>query len=254
MVASRRWYGKAESFAYHPDDMVSQLPEWAGADREALVYHSIEDFVPSSVLTLNGAIYNAPVRMDLIQASVRWQRCRWRAGTASTKDRSEVSRSGRKPWPQKGSGKARHGTRRSPLFAGGGVVHGPKPRDYSYTLPRMVWRNALRSVLSMKYANGRLWIIETPELRTYKTRNFEKSIDKLRWRSAIFIDDAPYGHWGTTYNLSKATANIKDFQVQNVLGLNVYDLLDFNHVVLTQRVVQKIDERFEKYTRKRLFY
>lgn len=130
--------GTAESFVYHEADPVMKLPDWAGADREVLVHRSLEDFVPVGMMKLNGALFNAPVRHDLMTEAVLWQRAKWRAGTASTKTRGEVHRTTKKPWPQKGTGKARHGAKSSPIWTGGGVSFGPKPRDFGFIMNRKV--------------------------------------------------------------------------------------------------------------------
>mmetsp|Transcript_1606 Transcript_1606/g.4821 ORF Transcript_1606/g.4821 Transcript_1606/m.4821 type:complete len:272 (-) Transcript_1606:1185-2000(-) len=252
-VASRS-YGLAEGFVYHPEDPPTKLPDWAGADREALVYKSLEDFVPTSVVTLNGALFNAPVRRDLVAETVLWQRARWRAGTAHTKSRGEVDRTKKKPWPQKGLGRARHGSKSSPIWVGGGVAMGPKPKIWAFPQNRGVRRFALRSAMTMKYANGCLWIIETPELENHKTKNFVAAMHRLRWESALILDDAPLGHWGSTWNLSLASANMKNFQVMNYLGANVYSVLLYHNLVITQRALVQLEKRFEDYAAKKLMY
>src|ERR1700742_2529358 len=128
---------------------------------------------------LADAVFGAKVNPHLLHEATRWYQREIRSGTHKTKDKSEVSGAGRKLWRQKGTGRARVGSIRSPLWRHGGTVHGPKPRDYSYALPKKMLLGALRSALSAKLADGKLVVVESFELQESKTKAFRKTLDKL---------------------------------------------------------------------------
>jgi large subunit ribosomal protein L4 len=221
--------------------------DWAGAGREALVYKSLEEMVPIGSAGLSGRVFNAPVRPDLVHRVVHWQLAKRRAGTASTKTRSEVAGSGRKIRPQKGSGRSRQGALTSPLFRGGGRAHGPKPRDYDYPLPHGVRRNGLRSVLTSKFDNGQLWIFESASLSKPKTALLLKSVDAVHWRSALIVDHLPEAEAGVDASLRRASHNVQTILAMSARGINVYDLLSFDMLVLTLPALEHLHTRFENY-------
>jgi large subunit ribosomal protein L4 len=229
-------------------EMHLPLQDWCGADREILVYRSLEEMRPTRVETLPGRVFNAEVRQDLVHRVVHWQLAKRRAGTACTKGRGEVAGSGRKVRPQKGSGRSRQGAITSPIFRGGGVVHGPKPRDYSYALPHNVRRNALRSALTSKFDNGQLWVIESAALSSAKTKTLLSAVNAVGWRSALIVDDAPDARTGVDESLRLASHNIQPILAMKAGGVNVYDLLSFQMVVLTKPALEHICTRFAKYS------
>lgn len=223
------------------------LEAWNGADVDVIIHQSFERMIPTEVLSLPGSIFNAPIRPDLVHRVVTWQLAKRRAGTHKAKNRSEVSGSGRKIRPQKGSGKSRQGDRKSPIFRGGGRAHGPVPRDYSYPLQANVRRNALRSVLTSKLINGQLWIVESAAIADSKTKVVVQCMDKYAWRSALIVDDIPDGISGVDKSLHSASHNIQKTLAMNVLGLNVYDALSFNNLVLTRAAIEHLTGRYAKY-------
>jgi large subunit ribosomal protein L4 len=190
-----------------------------------------------SEIELSDEIFDTTVKEHLFWEVVRNQLASRRAGTAATKTRSMVQGSGRKPFRQKGTGRARQGTTRSPHYVGGGVAHGPSPRDYSYTVPKKVRRQALRSALSLHAQNNQLTIIEDLELPEIKTRQLVELFTRFEVKKALVIDDEG------NQNLEKSCRNLANFQVLPTTGLNVYDLLRFEHIVVTKSAIKTIEER-----------
>lgn len=223
------------------------LQSWSGADVEVVVHESFERMVPIRTMMLPGAIFNAPIRPDLVHRVVHWQLAKRRQGTAKAKNRSEVEGSGRKIRPQKGSGRSRHGDAQSPIFRGGGTVHGPVPRDFYYPLPRNVRRNALRSVLSSKFINGQLWIVDSAAISDSRTKTVINQMDRYGWKSALVVDDVREGTAGVETSLRRASFNIKSTLCMNALGVNVYDALSFHHLILTTAAVNNLNHRYKRY-------
>jgi large subunit ribosomal protein L4 len=188
---------------------------------------------------LDDTIFNATVRDDLVQSVVVWQLAKRRAGTACTKTRRDVRGGGKKPWRQKGTGRARAGTSRSPLWTGGGTIFGPSPRSYAFSLPKKVRRAALRSVLSAKLRDNLLTVVDKIELEAPKTKLFFQTMKTLGLDTAktLFItaekDEA----------LLRSSRNLFKVLVLPTEGMNVYDLLRFERLVLLQDAVPKIHER-----------
>lgn len=232
----------------HPSVLPApDLQPWCGADIEAVVHKSLEEMIPVDITTLPGRVFNAPIRQDLVHRVVIWQLAKRRAGTAKAKNRSEVAGSGRKIRPQKGTGRSRQGAITSPIFRGGGRVHGPVPRDYGYNLPRDVRRNGLRSVLSSKHACGQLWIVENAGIQDSKTRRVLELCEQYDWKSVLIVDDHPDGVAGVDSTLHAASHNVRNTLAMNALGLNVYDALWFDMLVLTRPAVKHLTERFARY-------
>ncbi len=188
-------------------------------------------------LTVRGEVFFAPLRPHLLHTAVRWQLARRRAGTHSTKTRGEVSGGGRKPWRQKGTGRARAGSIRSPLWVGGAVVFGPKPRDYSYSLPRSARIEALKSAVSGKVRNGTLLVVEKLMLEKPKTRLLAQSLGKLGIDSALIVlpdrDEA----------IERASRNLPWAKALPAVRLNVYDILRYKFLVTTPEGLRAIEER-----------
>lgn len=187
-------------------------------------------------IVLSEAVFGAEVKPHLLHEVVVWQLAQRRQGTASTKTRVEVRGGGRKPWRQKGTGRARAGTRRSPLWRGGGVTFGPKPRDFSYTLPRKVKKAALRSALSDKLGEGKLTVLKGFDLTQIKTRDFVEVMDNLATSDALVVTAA------ADEVLEKSSRNVPQIKVLRAEGLNVYDILKHDRLVLLEEAVAGIEE------------
>lgn len=187
-------------------------------------------------LQVSEDIFKTEVRPDILQAVVKWQLACRRAGTHSTKTKGEVRGGGKKPFKQKGTGNARQGSSRSPLMPGGGVLFGPKPRDYSYVLPKEVRKSGLRTALSYLHSEGRLWIVDSIT-SDGKTKSLHTQLKKLGPARAVIIDDAKNA------NLKRATRNLTEFKFLAVGGTNVFDLLKYDGVILTKAAVTQLAER-----------
>ena len=186
-------------------------------------------------IELSDAVFGAPVNEDAIYEAVRMQMASRRSGTASTKGRSEVSGGGKKPWRQKGTGRARAGHSRSPIWRGGGVVFGPTPHNYSLKVSKKVRRLALISALSMKFKEERMTILRDFPMEEIKTRKFQELVDRFGFKKALFVIDTPRPV------LEKSSRNIPDVKMIRSEGVNVYDLLKYDHVVLLEPSVHKIE-------------
>ncbi len=196
---------------------------------------------------LDDGVYGAPVREHLFWEVVNWQRARRRAGTHKTKERGEVSGGGKKPWRQKGTGRARHGSIRSPLWVGGGTTFGPQPRDYSYKLPKKKRKAALCSALSMKADNGQLKVVDDWELPEIKTKGAVETLERLGTPEALVVDvterDETDNSVQHNEKLRLSVRNLKEAKYLAAEGLNVEDILRFDHVVLSRSAAQEIQER-----------
>jgi large subunit ribosomal protein L4 len=191
---------------------------------------------------LNEEIFNVPIKKHVLWEVVKWQLAKRRAGTHSTKTRGEVAYSGRKLLPQKGTGNARHGDRGAPIFVGGGVAHGPKPRDYSYNLNKKVRRKALKMALSDRAKEGNIIVVEDFTFEQPKTKQaveFLKSLGIENNKVLLVIADKDV-------NIQKSFRNLPNVVVLPTEGLNVYDILWANKVVITKNALQKIEERLAK--------
>lgn len=192
-----------------------------------------------SEIDLDDKIFGAKVDKNLFHEVVKMQLANRRGGNACTKTRSEVSGGGRKPWRQKGTGRARAGSTRSPLWVGGGVVFGPKPRDYSYSLPKKVRRAALKSALSLKVKEGKLLIVENLNLEEIKTKAFVSLLKRLAVEDALIVDS-------DNVNLERSARNLHTVKVLRPEGLNVYDILKYEYLLLTKQSAEKIQERLRQ--------
>lgn len=186
-------------------------------------------------------IYNVKLRPHLVHEVVKAQLNSRRVGSASTKTRAEVSFSNRKPYRQKGTGRARAGTRRSPLWRHGGTIFGPKPRDYSSQRPpAQVRRAALKIVLSSKLKDKRLLILDAFDLAEVKTRVFLQGLKSLGLKKTLVVT------LETDDNLVRSSRNLPDCQVLPVAGLNCYDLLKHTHLVLLKDSLPGLEVRLMK--------
>ena len=184
-------------------------------------------------------VFSYPVKEHLLYEAVVSFRANQRQGTASTKTRAEVKGGGRKPWRQKGTGRARAGSIRSPIWRKGGVTFGPKPRSYYYSLPKKAKRNALKSVLSMKLAEKQLLILKTLELKEPKTKDGAKLLETLKLDSALIVDDHQ------NKNLFLSLKNIPKVKAVDYNLVNVYDVLNHKWLVFTQKAFESLMEKLK---------
>jgi len=182
-------------------------------------------------------IFACPVNEALLWEMVRMQQANRRKGTHSTKTRAEVRGGGRKLWRQKGTGRARVGSRRSPLWRGGGAVFGPRHRDYGYTMPKKKRKLALRSALASKARDGELVVLDALELPGIKTKAMARALGALGIDNALIVipekDEV----------IEKSARNLPKVKVLRVDGLNVYDVLCYDKLVLLRGALEKLQER-----------
>ncbi|HUH66294.1 MAG TPA: 50S ribosomal protein L4 [Syntrophales bacterium] len=186
-------------------------------------------------IDLSDSVFGVEVNTDVIHDVVRMQLAGRRSGTASTKTRHEVRGGGKKPWRQKGTGRARAGTTRSPLWRGGGIVFGPHPRDYSYKVPKKVRKLALISALSLKVKEGKMLILRDFPMDTIKTKKFKEVVDRFGLKKALLVLDK------SNPILQKSARNVEGIKLIRPEGINVYDLLNHDHVVLFEPSVKIIE-------------
>ncbi|MDW8124014.1 MAG: 50S ribosomal protein L4 [Geminicoccaceae bacterium] len=187
---------------------------------------------------LDDSIFGVEVRPDILHQVVVWQLAKRRAGTHKVKTRGEVNKSGKKIWKQKGTGRARHGSRRANLFRGGGVAHGPRPRSHAIDLPRKVRMLGLKCALSSKVKEGKLLVLDKLELPEPKTKRVVEAMRRLGLSSALIL-----GGREIDRNFALGARNIPDLDVLPVQGANVYDILRRDTLVLTTEAVQGLVER-----------
>lgn len=188
-------------------------------------------------LELNDTIFNREVKEHILHEVVRMQRAGWRSGNASTKTRVEVRGGGRKPWRQKGTGRARSGTRSSPIWRGGGVAFGPKPRDYSFKVNRKVRKQAVSMALSARLQEGNLIVMDDFSMDQIKTKDFLSIMGRLQIENGLIVMDV------NSDNLVKSSRNVNGYKVLSTEGLNVYDILLHKKVVLVQPVIENLEKR-----------
>lgn len=186
---------------------------------------------------LKEEIFGVKTRPYLLQQVVNMQMSSRRAGTASTKTRGLVRGGGKKPWRQKGTGRARAGSIRSPVWVGGGTIFGPLPKDYSYRLPKRARREALLSALSLKKQDGKIIVLEKLEIEEPKTKLMRKLLEGLQVKSALLVIPQP------DEKIERSTRNLPGVKVLRVEGLNVYDLLRYEHLILTEASLRALEER-----------
>jgi len=186
---------------------------------------------------LSDAVFGAPLNEGLIHAAVRNFMANARQGTSATKTRGDVSGAGRKLWKQKGTGRARIASLRSPLWKGGGNVHGPQPRDWSYNMPKKMRQGALRSALSERVREGSLFVVDGWNLEQPKTKDFSQSLTKLGLGGKTLIVDSLEND-----NLVLSARNLRHTKVVNSFGLNIYDLLYHDQLVLSREAANELDQ------------
>src|SRR5437870_7966012 len=189
-------------------------------------------------IELSDEVFGARLNKAVIYAAVKSYQANQRAGTSATKTRGNTSGSGRKLWKQKGTGRARIASLRSPLWKGGGNVHGPQPRDWSYSVPKKVRRGAMRSVLSERLREGGLVILENFELETHKTKDFIATLSALGFEGRTLIVDALENG-----NLALSSRNVQHITCVSPSGINVYNLLTHEQVALTRDAAALLDKQ-----------
>ena len=195
---------------------------------------------------LNESVFAVPVKEHLFWEVVNWQRARRRAGTHKVKGRSEVRGGGKKPWRQKGTGRARQGSIRSPQWVGGGVVFGPTPRDYSYAMPKKKRKAALRSVLSMKVRDGKLLVVDNFDFAETKTKYAVGVLAALEADKALLVDATSRSEETNVVVHNEAlrlsVRNLPRVKYLASEGLNVEDVLRYDTLVLSQQALDHIQE------------
>jgi len=202
--------------------------------------HSFDGGEPQTT-TLDERLFGGEVNSDLLYRMVRMQRAGWRQGTHSTKTRGEVSGGGRKPWRQKGTGRARAGSRRSPVWVGGGTVFGPKPRSYEMKLTKKMKQGALISALSDRAREGRVVLVDRIDFEQPKTKMAVDLLDRfeLSDKTLIVVSTGEY-----TRPAKKSFSNLPHAKCIGVGGINVYDILRHDNLLMTETAVDELKERF----------
>ena len=186
---------------------------------------------------LADAVFGAEVNEALLYEAVRHHTAARRSGTAATKTRHEVSGSGKKLWKQKGTGRARMGSIRSPLWRHGGTVHGPQPRSYEFKLPRKMQLGALRSALSAKLRDGELKVVQAFSLSDHKTKGMRQVLGKLEATRSVLLVEV-----GENRDLTLASRNLPGIKLVPTRDVNVYDLLAHKQVLLSEPAAKKLSE------------
>lgn len=190
-------------------------------------------------IDLNDAIFGLAPRTDVLHRMVNWQLAKRRAGTHKTKGVSEISGTGKKPFNQKGTGRARAGSLRNPQHRKGAVIFGPLVRDHAHDMPKAVRKLALKVALSSKQAEGKLIVLDAASAKNHKTKEMVKVLAGLGISSALIIDEAP------EQNFARAVRNIPHIDVLPQKGINVYDILRRDTLVLTKDAVEKLEARLK---------
>lgn len=187
---------------------------------------------------LLGSVFGRIGHKSLLHEAVRMQLAKRRAGTASTKTRGLIAGGGKKPWRQKGTGRARAGSTRSPLWRHGGTIFGPQPRDYSYKMPKKAWRQALCLAISDRALNGKMVVVESLDLAEAKTRQAKAALEALGLKHALIVFGADDG------NFFRAARNLAAHKLLPLVGLNVYDVLNYDELLMTTKTAKAIEARF----------
>ena len=194
----------------------------------------------AGTIELDDAIFGLEARADILHRVVRWQRAKAQAGTHSTLTRAEVSYSTKKIYRQKGTGGARHGSKKAPIFRHGGVVKGPTPRSHAHDLPKKFRALGLKHALSAKAAAGELIILDTASMAEGKSSMLAKAIKELGWKRVLIIDGAELNE-----NFVLAARNIEGIDVLPSMGANVYDILKRDQLVITKAGIEALEARLK---------
>jgi large subunit ribosomal protein L4 len=198
------------------------------------------DAKKAGTVELSDEVFGLEPRADLLHRMVRYQLAKRRAGTASSKDRSEINATTAKMFRQKGTGRARHGSQKAPIFRGGGKAHGPKPRSHAIELPKKVRALALKHALSSKAKTDTLVVLDSCELKEAKTKALKSRFTKLGLGSVLIVDGA-----AVEDSFARAARNIPHVDVLPVQGINVYDILRHDKLVLTKAALEALEARFK---------
>ena len=188
-------------------------------------------------IELSSVVFGRSGHASLLHEAVRMQLANRRAGTAATKTRGLISGGGRKPWRQKGTGRARSGSTRSPLWRHGGTIFGPQPRDYSYKMPKKAWRRALTLAVSDRALNGKMIVVESLELAEPKTKLAKAALNELGLQHALIVlgeDDQGF---------YRAARNLAAHKVLPLGGLNVFDVLNYDELLMTESTARALEAR-----------
>jgi large subunit ribosomal protein L4 len=188
-------------------------------------------------IELSSLVFGRSGNASLLHEAVRMQLANRRAGTAATKTRGLISGGGRKPWRQKGTGRARAGSTRSPLWRHGGTIFGPQPRDYSYKMPKKAWQRALMLALSDRALNGKMIVVESLELAEPKTKLAKAALNELGLQHALIVlseDDQGF---------YRAARNLAAYKVLPLGGLNVFDVLNYDELLMTESTARALEAR-----------
>lgn len=220
-------------------DKIGEEEEEVDEEELLLSFEKVEE------IDLDECVFGAPPRLDLVHRVVVWQRREWWQGTASAKGRAAVRGGGKKPWRQKGTGRARVSSIRNPIWRGGGVVHGPKPRDHKIKIQNKVKSAALRVAMSVRYAQGDLIIVKDLDLPTYKSRhllNALNSIDETEYKTYKFlIVDGDVA----SENLVNAAKNIPKALVVPQQDISVYEIMKRDKLIISMSAYDKLVERLD---------
>ncbi|KAL9225643.1 hypothetical protein vseg_001542 [Gypsophila vaccaria] len=222
-----------------PQKMVLTPDLTRGVYQDLVIPMTDFHFEDKGFLTLPGDVFDVPIRKDIVHKVVRWQLAKRQQGTHSTKTISEVSGTGKKPYQQKGTGRARHGTLRGPQFRGGATMHGPKPRSHAIKVNKKVRRLGLKIALSARASEGKLLVFDNLELPTHKTKNIVSWVEQLEnSKKILVVDGGPISD-----KLKLATQNLHYVNVLPSIGLNVYSILWHDTLVMSQDAVNRIVQR-----------
>ncbi|MBI1954388.1 MAG: 50S ribosomal protein L4 [Proteobacteria bacterium] len=187
---------------------------------------------------LNSNIFEKPVRIDILSRVIEWQLAKRRSGTHKTKQIAEISGTGKKFVRQKGSGGARHGSRRAPQFRGGAVIFGPVVRSHEYSLPKKIRKLGLMTALSEKLSANNLFIIDTLKFDTYKTKDIKAFLDNLKARSTLLIDSDDIDT-----NLRLSVRNLHNVNALPQIGANVYDIMHCDKLIISLDALKSLEAR-----------
>jgi large subunit ribosomal protein L4 len=191
-------------------------------------------------IELSDEVFGVPIRRDILARVVNWQLAKRRAGTHKTKGISDISGTTKKPYKQKGTGRARQGSLRSPQFRGGAVIFGPVVRSHEFSLQKKVRRLGLKTALSVKQAEGKLIVIDAAKVEEAKTKALRARLDKFGWESVLIIDGSALDE-----GFARAARNLPKVDLLPSQGANVYDILRRDTLVLTRDAVEQLEARLK---------
>ncbi len=222
-----------------PTKKTAKAPVQAAAPKDHAV--SVYDLNGKALesVTLDSIFHDEPVNKDVIYQTVLMYRAGERGGNAATKTRGEVRGGGKKPWKQKGTGRARHASVRSPIWRGGGTVFGPHPRDYSYTIPREIRRKAVLEGVKDKVANGKFWLLKDLELEAPKTKLMSGVVTRFKWVKPLFVVDKK------TNNVTLASRNLGHVLIKVAEEVNALDVVSSKECVVTKAAYSGLLKRFK---------